>query len=298
MKTKKFYKQFWKLIKKKEMLILPGNLAYFFVLSLVPMITLIFSIASSFNLSTEVITTFIESNFSSDVLNLIVPMLNNSNFTINSIIITVMMWYIASNGAHSIIIASNTVFNITISSFFRRRLKALFLTLLMIVLFAFILVVPLLGSTIIRLLAQIGIDSGFIAFLKNAYYLLNVPLSIVIVFFFIKMIYTLAPDESIKSKYVNKGALFTTAGWLIATFVYSYWINNYARYNLYYGGLTSIVILMLWFYLLAYIFVIGLNLNYRNVEEQIEKTNTLRLNEIKEKVNEELNKKGKVKTYK
>ena len=41
---------------------------------------------------------------------------------------------------------------------------------------------------------------------------------------------------------------------------------------------------MVWFYILAFIFVIGLSLNYRSVEEQIEKTNSIKLKELEEKV--------------
>ena len=40
--------------------------------------------------------------------------------------------------------------------------------------------------------------------------------------------------------------------------------NNYSNYNLYYGSLSNILILLVWVYLLAYIFMIGLSLNADN----------------------------------
>ncbi len=120
------------------------------------------------------------------------------------------------------------------------------------------------------------------------YPILKYPISIIIVFLLVKLIYTIAPNEKIKSEYVNKGALFTTAGWVIISAVYSVYINDFAitTYNLYYGSLASIIIILLWFYLMAYIFVIGLVLNYRDMEKQIEKTNKIKLSEIKNKVDE------------
>ena len=66
----------------------------------------------------------------------------------------------------------------------------------------------------------------------------------------------------------------------------SYYINNVARYNLVYGNLANIVILLLWFYVLAYVFVVGLYLNKNSADAGIEKTNTIKLNEIRKKVHE------------
>ena len=62
------------------------------------------------------------------------------------------------------------------------------------------------------------------------------------------------------------GALFTSLGWIIVTAIYSFYINNYAHYQVFYGGFANIIILMLWTYFLALIFVIGLALNYRRDE--------------------------------
>ena len=41
---------------------------------------------------------------------------------------------------------------------------------------------------------------------------------------------------------------------------------------------------MIWFYFLAFIFVLGLSMNYQSSEEDIEKTNAIKLKEIEEKV--------------
>ena len=64
---------------------------------------------------------------------------------------------------------------------------------------------------------------------------------------------------------------------------YSYYINNIAKYDLVYGNLANIVILLLWFYVLAFIFVVGLQLNKKTVDAGIEKTNTIKLDEIRKK---------------
>ena len=78
--------------------------------------------------------------------------------------------------------------------------------------------------------------------------------------------------------------MFTTTLWFIVTMIYSYYIKNIADYNHYYAGLGTIVMLMVWLYILAFIFVIGISLNYRNATEEIERTNTIKLKELEERV--------------
>ena len=65
--------------------------------------------------------------------------------------------------------------------------------------------------------------------------------------------------------------------WIIVTSIYSFYINHFAAYDVFYGSLANIVILMVWFYLLSYIFTIGIALNYREEVVQLEKTGQINL---------------------
>ena len=78
--------------------------------------------------------------------------------------------------------------------------------------------------------------------------------------------------------------------WLTITSIFSYYINNVARYDLVYGNLANLAILLFWFYIMAYIFVIGICINKESVEKGIEKTNKYKLDEIRKKIKEEKNK--------
>ena len=71
----------------------------------------------------------------------------------------------------------------------------------------------------------------------------------------------MAPDMTIKSKYTNRGALFTTLAWIIITRVYAIYLNNINTYNIFYGSLANVVIVLFWFYLLSYVFTMGMALN-------------------------------------
>ena len=76
---------------------------------------------------------------------------------------------------------------------------------------------------------------------------------------------------------LNYGAIFTTICFIIGTKIYSLYVNNYANYNALYGGLASIVVLMIWIYFLSLVFTIGIALNCEK-DENMSKTGTIKTN--------------------
>jgi membrane protein len=275
---KKFIIKVWRILCKPEMAILPGQLAFFLILSLVPIITLIGYGASLFNISMDTIIEVIKDNFSSNVVNTIVPIISGQSIDYKIIIMLIVMFYFASNGASSIIITSNEVYNIKQTTWIKRRIKAIGLTLIIVLLYLFILIVPVFGSRIISTVDYFNIKSMITTVLG----VMQGPISWVIIFIFIKIIFTISPDKQISSKSVNGGALFTTVGWVLTTYIYSYYISHFARYDLFYAGLSNIAVLMLWIYFLSYILVIGLSLSgtySQEEEEELAKTGSIKSEE-------------------
>ena len=251
------------------MRILPGNIAFFLILSLIPIITLIGIICGFFSLSIGDVVTFLEDIIPKDVSKLLMPFLNTKTDG-NHIMFMIVGFVVASNGPHAIILASNTLYGVNNSDFIKRRIKALILTIILMNLFFFILVVLAFGNIIMKFILNLEIfaNAG-----KNIYYLFAIfkwPIAFMLIFIFVKLLYTLAPDKKIKSKLVNRGASFTTVGWVLITAIYSYYANNVANYNVLYGSLSGIIILMMWIYIISYILVIGIIINtdeYKRLEE-------------------------------
>lgn len=275
LELKEFYENFKKVLFKPEMAILPGQLAYFFVLAIVPTITLISYEAALLNLSTDVIYDFIGSAFSSDIASMLLATTSSSEKGIGFFLVVIVGYFIASNGPASIIITSNTIYGEKQEGFFRRRLKALIMTFVLVLLFIFMLIVPVFGTKIIELFKFVDLNSNVTDNVSMIITFLQGPITWLIMYFFIKILYTMAQNKKVRSKNVGYGALFTTFSWVIITYIYSYYINNLAHYSTFYGGLANIVILMFWFYLLAYAFTIGMALNYRKEEIELEKTGTI-----------------------
>ena len=137
----------------------------------------------------------------------------------------------------------------------------MFLVILLIFLLAFIIIVPAFGGLIISTLKDINAFGNIIDQLMFLYNIIKFPLSFIVIYFIVKIIYTISPDMIIKSREVTVGALFTTVLWIVATEVYSYYVTTFAQYDVFYGNIANLIILLLWIYLLSYIFVLGMALN-------------------------------------
>lgn len=266
---------FFKVLKRPEMEILPGHLAFSFVLSIVPTLTIITYIATILNFDLTFISDFMQKSFSEDFANLLFGANTVIKADLNFFITLIVGYVIASNGAASIITSSNMIYGIKNESFIKRRIKSFMMILIIILLFVFLLIFNVFGNKIIEMFRLMDINKNLIVNITLIISVLKGPISWFIIFLFIKIIFTMAPDKKISSHEVNKGAIFTSAGFIIVTYIYSMYTTHFAKYDVFYGNLASIVVLMIWFYLLSYIVTIGLALNYREEVFSLEKTSKL-----------------------
>ncbi|NMA51062.1 MAG: YihY/virulence factor BrkB family protein [Mollicutes bacterium] len=268
-RVKRFFNQISKTIHRPDMKLLPGHLSFFLVLAIIPTMTLVSFLTTRLNLSLDFIYKFIEKAFSSNMANLILSTADGNNEGVKLMIVVFFSYFIASNGMDAVIVTSNRVYGIENKNFIKRKPKSILMSLIFIILIIFMIIVPIFGERIVSLISKVNLNSNVTNNIRLIFNFLKNPFMIVLLFFFIKIIYMIAPDRKLSSKYTNYGALFTTISWTLITIMYSYYINNIADYSALYGGLTSICILMIWFYLLSYIFVIGISLNYEKEREDL-----------------------------
>ncbi len=257
----------WKLITQPDMLVLPGQLAFFFLLALVPTVTVLAYGASLFHLSFDFLTNFMTKAFGPDISNLIMPIVRDVQISPQFILTIIIGFYAASTGAASIIISSNQMYGLSNKSFLHRRIKALFMMIVLIFLLLFLLFIPVFGDKIVALLSFVNLNEKVTQTIAFAIKLIRGPVSWFVSFFLIKIIYTMAPDREIPSSTNTYGALFATFGFVFVTMIYSFYINHFYHSSSLYGGLAQVVVLMVWLYMLAYIFVIGIAINAQQLEK-------------------------------
>lgn len=271
---KNFLKDVISETKKPIMSILPGQLAFSFVLSIIPILALLGIVASIFSISIETLSLFVEDTFPYSTSKLLLPLINGRGFDANIFIFLAFSFLLASNGAYSIIIGADTLYNNIqkgARSVLKNRIKSVLITILLLVLICFLLLVPGYGDEILFYLKNIKIVERIYPIVQIIYSITKYPISLMLIYFIIKVIYTIAPTEQIESKSVTLGAMFTTVLWLVLTKIYSYYVSHIVNYDLFYGSLSSIVILLVWMYLLSFVFVIGLSINSQNIRIKKEK---------------------------
>ena len=270
-RIKEFLKTLIDIIMLPEMMHLPGSLAFFIILSIFPILILIGIIASYFSVSIDGVVNIISIALPKGVEQLLVPYIQLGTFPRNIIISTIFAFILASNGTHALILASNSLYDIKNSSYIKRRVKALFLILLLIVLFIFMISFLTYGNRIFTYILE---SVSYEPVNEVLYYLF--AFIMFIIYLAIKLLYVLSPDGKIYSATTSKGALFSTFGFTVATAVFSFYVNYFSAYDIYYGSIATIVILMIWVYILSFILVIGIAINVRSYNQyKIKKMNNM-----------------------
>lgn len=265
---KNYFKKLGRILRRNEMRILPGQLAFSLVLSFFPLLSLVGVICSIFSLSLLDVLNFMMEILPKDVFNLLKTSLEAEISGVNVFYILLAI-FLASNGLRSVISSSNTLYNIKNGNDIFRWIKSIFLTIILMFFIMTVLIVLAFGDSIFKFLMGLFEPSVFIDKVYFVFSLGKWPIAIFIIYNLVKIIYILAPDRKVTNTFARRGALFTTVGWVIITGIYSFYANNIANYNLFYGNISNIIILMTWIYIISYIFVIGIGINANDYLEEI-----------------------------
>ena len=267
-RIKRYGKKLLNILKKPEMAILPSNIAFNITLAIIPLLTIIILIASYFNISLDLVTNLVNNIMPKQVSDIINDVISGKGFDESIGVFNIVAFIIASNGTYAIINTSNTLYKINKSNAIKKRLDSIVLLLIVILLFVFLLIVPIFGDSILHLMKKASIVLPFSDSFVNLFNLIKWPLTIFVIFVNIRLIYAVAPSKNIKTSETTYGAIFTTICWILATIIFKYYLNHFARYNIIYGNLASVIIMFVWIYFLSFIFVFGMAINASRKEEQ------------------------------
>lgn len=241
------------------MSILPGQISFFVILSIIPFISIMLMLITKLSINFDGVMSFISHYIPSGFANVILSFLSSQKVGTLDILFIITAIYIASKATHSIIIASTEIYGGRQRNFLRTRIKAIIMLIILVILVLSVLIILTLGN---RVLWYIKETYGNIhPYFYTGYQIFKWPFVFFMIFFTVKIIYTLAPNVQIPSKSVNKGALITTTVWVITTYVFSFYVTNIANYSKLYGNLSNLIILMIWIYWSCYIFVLGMTIN-------------------------------------
>jgi len=96
-----------------------------------------------------------------------------------------------------------------------------------------------------------------------------------IVMLTLAILYRYAPDQQVpRWQWVSWGSGVATALWILGSVAFTTYVTKVGSYDRIYGSLGAIIILLLWFYLSAYVTLVGAELN-AELERQRRRNNLL-----------------------
>ncbi|KYD03508.1 YihY/virulence factor BrkB family protein [Heyndrickxia sporothermodurans] len=241
---------------------LAAQLAYFFLLSLFPLLLFIVSLLPYLPIDLDDILNVLRNFAPKQTLKMIesnlADILNNRRTSLLSFGIIATLWS-ASKGMNAITKALNRAYEVkeTRSAIVARAMSVL-LTLAMIFVFLLALLLPVFGEYIgFYIFKLFGLSEQF----THIWTALRWVISPLILFVVFVGIYYFAPNKKIKCLAVFPGAVIATVGWAVVSLGFSFYVSNFGHYSTTYGSLGGIIVLMLWFYFSGIILIVGGEIN-------------------------------------
>lgn len=241
-----------------------AELAFFFLLSMVPLFIIIAEIMGVFSLSIDVIVKLLSEYMSEEVTeSLKVYFSYTPSGTISVLFLIFALWS-ASKAQYSMIrIANYTYFGLNQGrGFVVERIRAMITVIVTILLMVFSLSILVYGEPIVGIVTLYMEKILSLPFRFNLLWLaLRWPFGIALFFCGITFINFILPSKKLPLKSIIPGSVLTSLGMLTVTWCYSCYMARFSNYDLFYGSLASVVGLVFWFYILGYVIVVGIVFN-------------------------------------
>ena len=245
---------------KKNIAAFAASTAFFLFLSMIPLLMALCAILPYTTLTEEnlinAIMQFTPDAMNALVINIVSDVYARSAGTI-TIFALVTIWS-ASKAMLALIHGLNAVNDFEERrNYFVLRFIACIYTVIILIAMILALFVMVFGNVIVNfLLADIPPLHIVMQFVMHFRFLF----SWVVLTLIFALIYTYVPNSKMRFKGQIPGAAFSAVMWSAASFVFAVYVDHFNGFGTY-GGLTTVVIMMIWFYLLMYILLIGAHIN-------------------------------------
>ena len=267
-RIKRFLHYLYISIKRPEMAVLPGNLAFFFMMMMIPLLTILGIVISRLDVGKASVYEALITSFPKNIASLIISISGESSDAIGIGALLLTSFFLATNGTYSMITTANSIYGIKNSSYIKDKIKSVILLLALIILFIVLLIIPTINTKVLKFIETLTHTNAATNIYFWLYKFLRYPVTFLLVFIFVKILYKFSPSKAI-NKRTNYGAIFSSIIMVIVTWGYSFYIEYFNTYETFYGGISSLLFLMLYLYIISYVFVLGININYAR-EKMIE----------------------------
>ena len=87
------------------------------------------------------------------------------------------------------------------------------------------------------------------------------PITAVVIMALAALGYYLLPDVEQDFRFITPGSVLGTVSWLVATWGFAQYASHFATYNITYGSIGGVIVMLTWFYISGFIFLMGGEIN-------------------------------------
>lgn len=196
----------------------------------------------------------------------------HTSLTFNLVLSLIIALWSASAATRSLIYALNSTYKTDETrNFFIFHITAFFLTFIVVIgavlTIALMVAAPLLFHMISELHIPVGIPIDAISLLTH----LTHWSSFIVLFIFETLVlsglYNFGPNRPRRNSWcwTMPGAILATLIWILTSQVFSYYVAHLADYNSTYGPLGTVIAIMMWFFITAWVVLMGAEINV-NIE--------------------------------
>jgi len=173
----------------------------------------------------------------------------------------VLAFFFASNGMIAMMKGFEKSYHVSFKerNFLKKRLVAIFLTILLGLLLLTAIVFIVLGNLLVELLLNQSATGD-----NTTYYLLQLFRWLTIIFLFysvISSLYRFGPPLRQKFGFFTPGATLATLFTIMTSLIFSYYVDKFGSYSRLYGSLGALIVMLLWMQLNSFIILAGFELN-------------------------------------
>ena len=145
-------------------------------------------------------------------------------------------------------------------NYFVERIRSIRTMIVTIITVVFAIVILVYGELILEMvLGLLKIDAA--KYEDSIWMWLRWLIGFALYFLMISYNYYILPTEKVKFHQIIPGSIFASAGILVVTAFYAKYATSLADYDLLYGALSSVIAILIWFFLLAWVLLLGVLCN-------------------------------------
>lgn len=257
----KTFRSFTKKLNEDAVSAFSAQAAFFIVMSFIPflmlLLTLIQYLPITENLLIQMASRVLPHTINTYIVSLIKEIYAQSPAAIISITAIMALWS-ASKGFLAMIRGFNFIYGIPETrNYFKLRCVAAVYTLIFAVTLLISLMILVFGNKIF-----VGVVNQFPILEELALLIMSLRtiVGLGVLFLIFSAMYLWIPNCSLRFFFVIPGALVSSTGWLVFSYLFSVYVDNFVNFNTY-GSLTVLILSMLWLYTCMYILFLGCEIN-------------------------------------